>query len=98
MHPLPANEFAAQLIACGIDSEMAAKVAGWIEEGHARHTQGEVWARLCRDFLTPAHDFSLHLAVYQQCYAADSANRLDHPAWLPTSNMIANANVTALAN
>src|SRR3954454_19646353 len=84
-----------ELVAHGFAPDVAHAVPSWIDAAHARNQPQEAWARLYRDLLTPAHDFSLHLALYRACYGPDAPNRPDAPAWLPTPDVIDRANVTA---
>ena len=50
-----------------------------------------------RELLRPAHEFPLHLAVYERCYGSNASTRLDGPAWLPTRDEIRRANVMTFA-
>ena len=94
---MDADPLVSGLLAHGVPPEAARGIPSLIEAACARNEPQEAWSRISRELLRPAHDFPLHLAVYERCYGSDTSNRLDGPAWLPTRDEIGRANVTACA-
>src|SRR3954469_16110482 len=94
---MDADALVAALVAHGTAPDVARAVPFWVDAARARGAPHEAWARLYREVLTPAHDFALHLSLYRRCYGLDDSAPLDGPAWLPTPDVIARANVTAAA-
>src|ERR1700722_11346332 len=88
------NSLVSEAIARGLASDIAQKIISWIDTAHERNEPQEAWARIYREVLTPAHNFSLHAWLYEKCYGADSLSRPTGPAWLPTRALIDRANVT----
>src|SRR5947208_2741135 len=86
-----------ELLSKGIPPDVSTRVAAWLDNPRARNEPWEAWTRIYREVLTPAHDFSVHLALYEQCYATAASTRLDGPAWLPAPDVIARAHVTDFA-
>jgi acetyl-CoA synthetase len=91
---MSANSLVSEAIARGMVPDTARKVISWIDAGHERNQPQEAWARIFREVLTPAHNFPLHIWLYEKCYGTDSLARSNGPAWLPTSETIDRANVT----
>ena len=54
------------------------------------------FARLTAE-LPAAREFEKHVAAYDRCYGPDALLRSPGPAWWPTADVVARANVTAVA-
>ena len=77
----------------GVSPGEARRIAEWL----TRESPAAAWTRMYREFLTPAHDFSLHQWLFERCYGENSLLTSPGPAWLPRESDIARANVTAVA-
>ena len=82
-----------ELLDRGVSSDDARRIAKWL----AQESPTGAWTRIYRDFLTPAHDFSLHQWLYECSYGDAALLVSPGPAWLPQETDIARANVTAVA-
>ncbi len=81
-----------ELYSRGIAPGEAEKILSWIDSAHQRNEPEKAWSRISSQILTPAHAFSLHAWLYEQCYGTDAG-----PAWLPSAEVVERANVTAAA-
>jgi len=79
------------MISHGVDRDVAMGAAGIIAHGPAE----KAWAHVSQQVLTPAHDFALHLLLYDACYGENALLRSPGPAWFPSNDVIERANVTA---
>ena len=79
-------------------SEHARAVMLRIDDLMSRHSPEEAWNIVSRAILKPGVDFHLHRKAYARCYGDDAlAGESVNPAWMPTAEVIARANVTAAA-
>ena len=85
-----------QLIACGLDKTEALEITEAINRILAQSPTA-CWYEISRYILTPQHPFALHQLLYETVYADfDRATYGPPPAWFPTDEDIAEANITRL--
>ena len=85
------------LIACGLDKVEALKIAETVNRLLSTQSPTACWYEISRYILTPQHPFALHQLLYNTVYA-DFDNTIygPPPAWFPTDEDIAEANITCL--
>ncbi|MGE5607909.1 MAG: AMP-binding protein [Bacillota bacterium] len=89
------ESLSAELIRRGLEIAPARETAQWICQAMDVHRPQEAWSRICRQILDPRHDFALHAFLYEQCYGSPDATAPRGPAWIPPSDVIQRANITA---
>ncbi len=86
-----------QLIACGLEKAEASEIAEAVTQLLASQPPTACWRDISRHILTPQHPFALHQLLYETVYADfDSATHGVPPAWFPTEEDLAKANITCL--
>ena len=86
-----------QLIACGLEKTEALKIAEAVNRILSTQSPTACWSEISRYILTPQHPFALHQLLYETVYAdCDRTTHGPPPAWFPTDEDIAEANITRL--
>ena len=86
-----------QLIACGLDKAEASEIVELVNRILETQSSTACWDEISRHVLTPHHPFALHQLLYETVYADfDRATYGPPPAWFPTDQDIAEANITRL--
>lgn len=86
-----------QIIACGIDKAEASEIAETLNRILSTQSPTACWQQISRHILTPQHPFALHQLLYETVYADfDRTTHGPPPAWFPTDEDIAEANITRL--
>ena len=86
-----------ELIACGLDKVEALKITETVNRLLSTQSPTACWYEISRYILTPQHPFALHQLLYNTVYADfDNAIYGPPPAWFPTDEDIAEANITRL--
>ncbi|RKU23260.1 AMP-dependent synthetase [Candidatus Poribacteria bacterium] len=84
-----------ELITCGLDKAEASKIAEAVNRILEAQSPTASWYEISRYILTPYHPFALHQLLYETTYANfDRATYGPPPAWFPTDEDIAEANIT----
>ncbi len=86
-----------QIGACGVEWQEASEIAAVVNRCLAAYPAPRCWAEFSQQLLTPTHPFPLHLLIYETVYAEhNAATEGPPPAWFPTADDIAAANITEL--
>ena len=86
-----------QTIACGLKKAEALKITETVNRLLSTQSPTACWYEISRYILTPQHPFLLHQLLYDTVYADfDHATYGPPPAWFPTDEDIAEANITPL--
>lgn len=86
-----------QLIACGLEKAEALKIAETVNRLMSTQAPTACWREISRHILRPEHPFALHQLLYDTVYADfDHATDGPPPAWFPTDEDLAEANITSL--
>ena len=86
-----------QLIACGLENAEASEITEAVNRLLASQSPTACWRDISRNILTPQHPFALHQLLYETVYADfDSVTYGPPPAWFPTDEDLAKANITHL--
>ena len=86
-----------QLVTCGLEKAEALQIIEAVNRILPTQTPTACWAEISRHILTPQHPFALHQLLYETVYADfDRAKYGPPPAWFPTDEDIAEANITRL--
>ena len=86
-----------QLVTCGLEKAEALQIIEAVNRILPTQTPTACWAEISRHILTPQHPFALHQLLYETVYADfDRAKYGPPPAWFPTDENIAEANITRL--
>lgn len=88
-----------QLITCGVEKIEASEISEAVNRLLAAQSPTACWCEISRNILTPQHPFALHQLLYETVYADfDTATHGPPPAWFPTDEDLAKANITHLIN
>ena len=86
-----------QLIACGLEKAEALQITEAVNRILSTQSPTACWYEISRYILTPQHPFALHQLLYETVYADfDRPTHGPPPAWFPTDEDIAKANITRL--
>ena len=86
-----------QIIACELEKAEASEIAETLNRILRTQSPTACWQQISRHILTPQHPFALHQLLYETVYAdCDRATYGFPPAWFPTDEDIAEANITRL--
>ncbi len=86
-----------QIIACGVDKAEASEIVETVNQILPTQPPTACWQQISHHILTPQHPFALHQLLYETVYADfDRATHGSPPAWFPTDEDIAEANITRL--
>jgi acetyl-CoA synthetase len=85
------------LVAAGMQSGPASRLAAAVNGLPSSLSDTERWHVLTTKHLTPCIPFAVHRILFDFVYAGRSESDPPAPAWLPTAETIATANVTQLA-
>ena len=86
-----------QIIACGVDKAEASEIVETLNRILPTQSPTACWQQISRHILTPQHPFALHQLLYETVYTDfDRATHGSAPAWFPTDEDIAEANITRL--
>ena len=86
-----------QLVTCGLEKVEALQITEAVNRILPTQSPTACWHEISRYILTPQHPFALHQLLYETVYADfDRTTHGPPPAWFPTDEDIAKANITRL--
>ena len=84
----------------GVEAGAARQMAqtiGAAQRSGTRAAAEAAWQVISESYIKPGQDFALHAWLYEQCYGFQALTQAPGPAWFPSTERVAGANVTRLA-